>query len=389
MTITIQIPGQGHTAQGQPAWQTTRLHIPDGKVFPGLVNSHDHLDFNCFPRLGNRIYEDYTEWGKDIHEHNSDSIRPVLQVPGPLRTRWGLYKNLLSGFTTVVNHGPRVELGNQPLITVIQDCKSLHSLSGERYWKFKLNRPLRTTRLIAIHIGEGTSPRAKKEIDTLCRWNLLRKDLVGIHGITMEESQAGHFKALVWCPDSNYFLYGHTADIRRLKTRIPILFGSDSTLSARWNIREQLRIARNMTYLNDTELLEALTTTPTAIWGHPAPADGDFIVLSARSLPEFFAADPEDILLVAHDGKLRLFDAALADQLPDIKLAGQSRDNYPIGQSQDKYPIGQSPDISSTDRCFSRIAIGNTIKYVQGDLPGLMKEIRHYHPGVEFPVRPV
>jgi len=368
MTITIQIPGQGHTAQGQPAWQTTRLHIPDGKVFPGLVNSHDHLDFNCFPRLGNRIYEDYTEWGKDIHEHNSDSIRPVLQIPGPLRTRWGLYKNLLSGFTTVVNHGPRLDLGNQPLITVIQDCKSLHSLSGEPLWKFRLNRPLRNTRLIAIHIGEGTSPRAKKEIDTLCRWNLLRKDLVGIHGITMEESQAGHFKALVWCPDSNYFLYGQTADIRRLKTRIPILFGSDSTLSAHWNIREQLRIARNMTDLNDTELLDALTTTPTAIWGRPAqgsilrppaPADGDFIVLKAHSLPEFFAADPADILLVAHDGKLRLFDAALADQLP--------------------FP---------TDRCFSRIAIGNTIKYVQGDLPGLMKEIRHYHPGVEFPVRP-
>jgi|GEM_PF-4212352 len=30
-------------------------------VFPGLINSHDHLDFNSFPLLGNRIYNNYTE----------------------------------------------------------------------------------------------------------------------------------------------------------------------------------------------------------------------------------------------------------------------------------------------------------------------------------------
>jgi cytosine/adenosine deaminase-related metal-dependent hydrolase len=33
-------------------------------VFPGLINSHDHLDFNLFPRLGNGIYENYLEWGQ-------------------------------------------------------------------------------------------------------------------------------------------------------------------------------------------------------------------------------------------------------------------------------------------------------------------------------------
>ena len=28
-------------------------------VFPGLINSHEHLDFNLFPQLGNKVYKNY------------------------------------------------------------------------------------------------------------------------------------------------------------------------------------------------------------------------------------------------------------------------------------------------------------------------------------------
>jgi len=28
-------------------------------AFPGLINSHDHLDFNLFPLWGNRKYNNY------------------------------------------------------------------------------------------------------------------------------------------------------------------------------------------------------------------------------------------------------------------------------------------------------------------------------------------
>ena len=56
-------------------------------LFPGLINSHDHLDFNLFPQTGNRIYNNYTEWGKDIQYQNKETINAVLkipqQIPGP------------------------------------------------------------------------------------------------------------------------------------------------------------------------------------------------------------------------------------------------------------------------------------------------------------------
>src|SRR6266700_2059917 len=127
------------------------LSIPGAIAFPGLINSHDHLDFNLFPLLGNRIYNNYTAWGRDIHAKNAAEIAAVLRVPQQLRTRWGLYKNLLNGFTTVVNHGEKLETGKE-LISVLQDCNNLHSVGFEKNWRWKLNRPRRSSGPFVLHV---------------------------------------------------------------------------------------------------------------------------------------------------------------------------------------------------------------------------------------------
>ena len=74
-------------------------------VFPGLINSHDHLDFNLFPRLGNRKFNNYTEWGPSIQSTYATEINEVIKIPQKLRYEWGIIKNLISGVTTVVDHG--------------------------------------------------------------------------------------------------------------------------------------------------------------------------------------------------------------------------------------------------------------------------------------------
>ena len=50
------------------------LDLEGALVFPGLVNSHDHLDFNLFPQLGERKYEHYAEWGADLHARYQKDI---------------------------------------------------------------------------------------------------------------------------------------------------------------------------------------------------------------------------------------------------------------------------------------------------------------------------
>src|ERR1700712_534116 len=83
--------------------ETAAFDFTDAFAFAGLINSHDHLDFNCFSPLGRNSYNNYTEWGNHIHAAYKTEIDAVLKIPQQLRINWGMYKNLLAGVTTVVN----------------------------------------------------------------------------------------------------------------------------------------------------------------------------------------------------------------------------------------------------------------------------------------------
>jgi len=69
----------------------------------------------------------------------------------------------------------------------------------------------------------------------------------------------------------------------------------------------------------------------------------------------FYAITPADLLLVIHQGEIRLFDEKLLEQLVNIK--------------------GN----------FSKIYINGVCKYVQGNLSSLIADIRKYHPNANFP----
>jgi cytosine/adenosine deaminase-related metal-dependent hydrolase len=338
------------------------LNFSDALVFPGLINSHDHLDFNLFPALGDRTYKNYTEWGRYIHQNYADKINRVLKVPLNLREQWGMYKNLLNGVTTVVNHGKKIKELSRP-ISIYEGCQSIHSVQFEKRWVFALNSPFKKNITAAIHTGEGIDKSSAQEIDKLISRNLLKRELVGIHGVAMSESQAEAFKALVWCPESNYFLLNRTASINLLKKRLPILFGTDSTLTGDWNLWEHIRRARKTKYMTDQEIFDTLTINAAKAWNLDCGeiAEGraaDIVIAKAKNNTDgFFGLNPEDILMVIHQGHIRLFDEELYPQLKSI----------------------------SPDR-YSRVYFKDNCKYVTGNLPVLMQKIRSHYPSVSFPV---
>lgn len=344
------------------------LYFKDAQAFPGLINSHDHLEFNLYPKLGNYTYKSYVEWGPDIHKQNKEVIKSVLQIPKYLRVQWGVYKNLLNGITTVIHHGNMLQINN-PLIDVFQDCYSLHSVKLEKYFKLKLNKPFAANKPFVIHIGEGTNEMAKEEIDELIRWNFLKRKIIGVHAVAMNSQQAKHFKALVWCPDSNFFLLNATAEMNQLKHVTPILFGTDSTLSSDWSVWNHLRLARKTGLLNDDELFYSITTTPASIWGLRRVGaiiekyKADIVVArknnkSGNYLDTFFETTTEDILLVIKSGSIILFDETLYGQLHD--------------------------QMQMTN--FSKIKVANTVKYVFGDIASLINKIKSFSSMVQFPV---
>src|SRR5574338_254830 len=242
----------------------TLIDFDDAIAFPGFINSHDHLDFNLFPQLRNGTYKNYRDWGHDIHQQNKNVIDEVLKIPQDLRIRWGLYKNLLNGVTTVVNHGKKIPVPTD-LINVLQPA-SLHSPAFKKNWKWKLNNPF-SNGLVTMHIGEGTDAVSEKEIDEVIRWNFRKKKIIAVHGVTMNKTQATSFHGLVWCPASNYFLLNETAKADMLKNHTTIVFGTDSTLTAPWSLWEQLRIAKQTGMTDEIEIISMITKVPAKLWG--------------------------------------------------------------------------------------------------------------------------
>ena len=342
-----------------------QLNFKNALAFPGLVNSHDHLDFNLFPALGGRIYNNYTEWGKYLHENYKPEIAKVLQIPAVLRAQWGVYKNMLAGVTTVVDHGEKTGLRNSQ-ITIFESSHCLHSVKFQKNWRIKLNNPFKGHLPVNIHIGEGTDYAAYSEIEQLTKWNFLGKDLIGVHAVAMTENQAKAFKAVVWCPESNYFLLNKTAPVDLLKKQTKLLFGTDSTLTGNWNIWQHLLLARETGLLSDKELYETLTKNAADIWklnsGEITEGkNADIVIVNTRHQKKdydaFFETAPADILLVMRKGEVKLFDEVLLEQMGQF-------------------------DLSS----FSKIFVGKACKYIWGNLPDLMENIRKYNPEVQFPV---
>jgi cytosine/adenosine deaminase-related metal-dependent hydrolase len=318
---TRSIVVEGHTIReiSPKEWSAKEQIAFDGAIaFPGLINSHDHLEFDAYEKLDGGPYIDYVEWAAAIRDRHMSRIAAVESIPRQTRVRFGIAKNLFCGVTSVAHHGPSVEFRGSA-ISLIPGTRSIHSprLEGIR----GLLMPDR--RRVVAHVGEGTGVEAEKEIDDFVRWNFWRKRLIGVHAIAMRTDQAGHFTAIVWCPMSNEFLYGATAPVSRLKHHTSVLFGTDSTLTAPWNIWTHIRRARELNQLSDDELFAALTTKAARVWGLgnrgtiDTGAVADIVIARKRyedQYEAFFAVDPRDILLVMKNGKVVLIDGSLKSQ---------------------------------------------------------------------------
>jgi len=340
------------------------IRFKNAVAFPGLINSHDHLEFNLFPKLGRKIYRDYIEWGDDIHQTHKSLIGKIQKIPYGLRYLYGLYKNLITGVTTVVHHGngDAFQFDNLPDVHI--NYNYLHSTRLQNKWKLKLNL-LPEGSPFLIHTGEGTNEESSGEVTDLLKWNLFRRDLIGIHGISLNETQSKKFKAIVWCPDSNLFLYNKTADISNIKKYTDILFGTDSNVSSDWNIWNHIRLAKKLAYLNDIELFESLTLTPAKTWNLGTKGKlnkggtADIVVTRRKSrndFESFYAINPDDILLIVKNGKPVFIDEELS-----------------INHSQ----------LNTIN--FEKISINNSKKFITTGIIGLMKTIKNYLPDYNFP----
>jgi len=161
-----------------------------------------------------------------------------------------------------------------------------------------------------IHAAEGTDAEAAGELDRLERLGCLGSNTVLVHGVGLRESDRAKLLerggGLIWCPASNHFTLGTTAEVRDLARAGRVALGSDSRLSGARDLLEELKYAAQTGQVDARALFRMVTVEAAALLrlteaGRLAPG----LPADAFALPRL-ADDAYQTLLMAERRDVRL-----------------------------------------------------------------------------------
>ncbi len=304
-------------------------------IYPGFVNAHDHLQLNSIPRLSHdRPFADSAAWIEAyelfMHEaHVAESIR----IPLNERAFVGGYKNLLAGVTTVAHHDPMHEVFNESFfpVRVLTAFGWAHSLAlasaseavpkygpgvADSYARTPSDWPW------IIHLAEGTSHRARAELQQLLRMNCLRGNTVLVHGVGLSHDDQskiiGARASVIWCPSSNIEMLGATLNPERLFAARRLALGTDSRLTGSRDLLDEIRLAAEHSSLDGSDLLRLVTEDASSVLRLPGAGTlepGGFadcvIVRTEGNLHDaLLSLSRRDVCAVMRDGSLAVADDA-------------------------------------------------------------------------------
>lgn len=338
----------------------------NGIIFPGLVDAHNHYDWNVHPRWNPpRLYSNRYEWQKepsyikfrDKHYALTDDWDFLA-----LMHHYGDTQALLAGVTTLQGGYRARGLGlarnpsgdNRLGVTIRASIFPLKDLdpaqSNKRFARemqsyFSMASTWPLERMI-LHVAEGRpdddiSQREYKSVLPLLGGPPLPYDLITIiHGLALDDKEldelADRRAYLVWSPSSNMRLYGLTLDPRRVLDRgVRLALGPDWAPTGSRTQLEEIAYARDHLkekgiqlsdqHSNERELvLMATERAAEAVGlgdhlGRIAPGyRADFLVLRAKDktldpYKALAAAGQEEIALVTVDGEPMVGDTDLVE----------------------------------------------------------------------------
>ena len=320
---SVRVVGSRISAVGcDPRPADLVVDLAGDRLLPGLINAHDHLQLNSFPHVEyQRQYGNVREWIADIETRvrSDHAFRSVIDVARDRRLLHGGLKNLLSGVTTVAHHDPLyapLSDASYP-IRVVAHYGWSHSLDidGETQVRRSYESTPRHWPWI-IHAAEGVDAEAEAEMACLESLGCIAENTLIVHGVALDhagrrrlaEANAG----LIWCPASNRRLFGKSADVSDLVMRGRVALGSDSRLSGARDLLCELRVAHELSGLDEATLQSLVTGSSARLLRIPdrgaieVGALADFLILP-RSLA-LSQADRADVGMVMVDGCMRYGD---------------------------------------------------------------------------------
>ncbi|CAF1131825.1 unnamed protein product [Rotaria sp. Silwood1] len=330
------------------------LHT-NGVILPGLIDLHNHLTWNIFPR-----WKPSEEFGSRYDWQQKPIYKILLATPHRELVKAGLscemqryaeVKAITQGATSVIgglrrpcNRGLARNLDDDP--TLGQILYNVFPLQMTDMELKEVNEVLSSNGTLFIHLAEG-SPQdatAAREFLMLKARGLLRTGVSLIHGVALKENDlramANASVGLIWSPRTNLELYGDTVNLEAaLENHIITAIapdwsptGSDGLLSelnyaATWNAGLEYSV------FDDRLLLEMATINPAKLIhldkrlgllkeGYLA----DVLVLQLNNnqskFNPYWAAThsiPEDVLLVLIDGKAVYGSPKMMKELVDSR----------------------------------------------------------------------
>jgi len=211
-------------------------------IFPGLINAHDHLELNHYPRTKYRErYDNASQWSADMNAHlNESPFKELRAYPLEDRCFIGGLKNLLCGATTVAHHNPphKALFRKDFPVRVLKKYGWAHSLylsSKEEIIASYKSTPPDVPWF--IHLAEGTDKGAAGEYQRLKALGCIGSNTVIVHGVGLTDDDiadaAPRVRGLVWCLTTNLYLLGKTANVQAwIDASGRFALGSDSRLTA-------------------------------------------------------------------------------------------------------------------------------------------------------------
>lgn len=361
----VVIRGQLIEAVGETRPAGMPIIETGGIILPGLVNAHDHPQYNIFPALRfRRLFTNRYEWQASPEYGEFRQRVNALTGAGLACEMWKYAeaRALLAGNTTQQGAfrsdywdcyaEPRVLVRNpERMSRTIRDEIFPLTLGESARETVRVRVESGAYRSLLIHLSEGVDAESAEEFWTWQQWGLLPASVI-IHGIPYGQAEFSAMReagaSLVWSPRSNLSLYGQTANpLAAMSQNVPVSLAPDWCPSGSYDILRELKVADQLNreqyagQITDFDLVQMVTTNPATQLGlgdqlgRIAPGYlADLMVIegdTANPLRALIDARAQNVRLVLIGGEALYGDAALLNAIPEqdvgepIMVCGQSR----------------------------------------------------------------
>ncbi len=264
--VVISIDDDRITAVERSQQHTYDIDLKDCIVFPGLINIHDHLKYSWHKKIGNEArYTSVYYWLRDLYEEYD----PIVKTQDELKIlfKLGIYKQLFSATTTVVNHSryfKQVLPEEQEFIDIYDDFERelvvqpgfLSKIIRDKHKSTfgdsiveSHSRAVKTQKPFMIHAAEGRNGETRTEIKDLGQHGILTPESILVHCINTDDEDVELIRkggcSVVWCPYSSKFVTGKVPNVKAfLSNNINVCIGTDSSCSGGINLLDELRFAQ-------------------------------------------------------------------------------------------------------------------------------------------------